>query len=145
MTEDSTFMQRALLLAFPGVGLTGGNPSVGCVIVRDGAVIAEARTGDGGRPHAEERALAYCDARQATVYVTLEPCAKRSSGSASCAQRLIHAGVKRVVVAADDPHPFAAGVGVALLLAAGVEVEIGVLTEEARAQNATFFARWEKP
>ncbi len=143
--SDITFMQRALERAATGVGRTGENPSVGCVIVRDGAIIAEARTADGGRPHAEEQAVALADARGATAYVTLEPCAKRSNGSASCADRLIDAGVVRVVIAADDPHPFAAGAGVDRLRAARVLVEIGLLVEEARAQNADFFARWTTP
>lgn len=139
---DANFMQRALSLASAGVGLTGDNPSVGCVIVRDGAVIAEARTADGGRPHAEERALALADARGATAYVTLEPCAKRSNDTTSCADRLIEAGVARVVIAADDPHPFAAGVGVERLRAAGINVETGLLASEARRLNADFHRRW---
>lgn len=140
--SDLDFMQRALHLASTGVGLTGDNPSVGCVIVRDGAVIAEARTGDGGRPHAEEQALALGDARGATAYVTLEPCAKRSNDTASCADRLIEAGVARVVIAASDPHPFARGVGVERLRAAGVSVETGLLASEARQLNADFHRRW---
>jgi len=140
--SDVDFMQRALYLAAAGVGQTGDNPSVGCVIVRDGAVIAEARTGDGGRPHAEEQAVALADARGATVYVTLEPCAKRTSGTMSCADRLIEAGVARVVIAASDPHPFAAGVGVERLRAAGVVVRIGVLALESRSLNVDFFSRW---
>ncbi|MCA8885639.1 MAG: bifunctional diaminohydroxyphosphoribosylaminopyrimidine deaminase/5-amino-6-(5-phosphoribosylamino)uracil reductase RibD [Hyphomonadaceae bacterium] len=135
-------MRRALALGAQGVGRTGDNPSVGCVIVRDGVVVAEARTADSGRPHAEEQAVALADVRGATVYVTLEPCAKRSSGTASCADRLIESGVARVVIAADDPHPFAAGAGVERLRAAGVRVENGLLAEEAGAQNADFFRRW---
>lgn len=143
--SDRAHMQRALDVAATGVGRTGENPSVGCVLVRDGVVLSEARTADSGRPHAEEQAVAQAgDARGATAYVTLEPCAKRSNGSASCADRLIAAGVACVVIAARDPHPFAAGVGVERLQAAGVRVEFGVLEEEARAQNADFFARWEQ-
>jgi len=143
--SDADFMRRALEIAAQGVGHTGDNPSVGCVIARDGAIIAEARTADGGRPHAEEEAIALADARGATAYVTLEPCAKRSNGSSSCADRLIEAGVSRVVIATDDPHPFAAGAGVERLRAAGVCVETGLLAEEASAQNADFFSRWTKP
>lgn len=145
--NDLEFMRRALLLAAAGVGQTGDNPSVGCVIVRDGVVISEARTADGGRPHAEEEAVAQAGERasDATAYVTLEPCAKRSSGAVSCADRLIQAGVARVVIGAADPHPFAAGAGVARLRAAGVRVETGLLAEEACTQNAGFFARWTKP
>lgn len=140
--SDDAFMRRALVIAASGVGQTGDNPSVGCVIVRGGVVIAEARTGDGGRPHAEERAVAMSDVRGATAYVTLEPCAKRSNATASCSERLIEGGVSRIVIAASDPHPFAAGAGVERLRAAGIVVEIGLLAEEARAQNVDFFARW---
>jgi diaminohydroxyphosphoribosylaminopyrimidine deaminase/5-amino-6-(5-phosphoribosylamino)uracil reductase len=142
--SDADFMQRALKLAARGVGRTGDNPSVGCVIVIDGAVIGEGATAAGGRPHAEEQALAGGEARGATAYVTLEPCAKRSSGGLSCTDCLIEAGVARVVIAARDPHPFAAGAGVERLRAAGVRVELGLMEAEARAQNADFFAKWDK-
>ena len=137
-------MQRALELAAAGLGQTGDNPSVGCVIVRDEASMGEGATSNGGRPHAEELALAQAGegARGGDVYVTLEPCAKRSSGAMSCADRLIEAGVARVVIAARDPHPFAAGVGIERLRAAGVTVEVGLFEAEARAQNAEFFAKW---
>ncbi len=139
----SLYMRRALDLAALGVGKTGENPSVGCVIVLDDLVVGEARTGDGGRPHAEETALTDAgDARGATAYVTLEPCAKRSSGGTSCADLLIAAGVARVVIATGDPHPNAAGVGVERLCAAGVVVESGVLEADARTLNADFFAKW---
>lgn len=137
-------MRRALALAAPNLGRTGDNPSVGCVIVKDGQIVAEGATGEGGRPHAEEVALADAGerARGAVAYITLEPCARRSTGALSCADRLIEAGVARVVIAASDPHPFAAGAGLERLRAAGVLVEIGRLAAEAEAQNADFFARW---
>lgn len=137
-------MRRALELAARGVRRTGENPSVGCVIVKAGAIVGEGATAEGGRPHAEEVALAAAGerARGGDAYVTLEPCAKRSTGAVSCADRLIEAGVARVVIAARDPHPYAAGVGIERLRAAGVVVEIGVLEDEARAQNADFFAKW---
>lgn len=142
--SDAAYMRRALELAGANIGATGDNPSVGCVIVRDGAMLGEAATAPGGRPHAEEQALdAAGDVRGAIAYVTLEPCAKRSAGGVSCTDRLIAAGVARVVIAARDPHPFASGAGVARLQAAGVWVEIGVMEAEARAQNADFFAKWE--
>lgn len=139
-------MRRALALAASGVGRTGDNPSVGCVIVKDGAVVGEGATADGGRPHAEELALQNAGeaARGATAYVTLEPCAKRSTGAMSCADRLIEAGVVRAVIAARDPHPYAAGVGIERLHAAGVHVEIGPMEAEARSVNAHFFARWDR-
>ncbi len=141
--SDDAFMRRALQVAARNAGKTGDNPSVGCVIVKDGAVIGEAVTGQGGRPHAEEQALAGLDARGAVAYVTLEPCAQRTSGAMSCSDLLIVAGVARVVIAARDPHPFADGAGLARMRAAGIVVELGVMEAEARAQNADFFARWD--
>lgn len=137
---NAAHMRRALDLARAQAGRTGANPAVGCVIVKDGAVIAEAATAEGGAPHAEELALSNVDARGATAYVTLEPCAQRSAGTPSCAQLLIAAGVARVVVAVRDPHP--QGAGLPLLEAAGVAVEVGLLEAEARAVNASFLAKW---
>lgn len=113
------------------LGQTAPNPVVGCVIVRDGHVLAEAATAPGGRPHAEERALEGVDARGATAYVTLEPCGARSSGTASCSERLVAAGVARVVYACEDPSPLASGQGFERLVAAGVPVERGLLAREA--------------
>lgn len=145
--SDAAFMRRALDLAERNVGRTGDNPCVGCVIVKDGALVGEGVTDVGGRPHAEEQALAQVGAaaRGADVFITLEPCAQRSSGGASCSDLLIAAGVGRVVIAADDPHPMAAGAGLARLRAAGIAVETGLMEAEARAQNAAFFAQWDKP
>jgi diaminohydroxyphosphoribosylaminopyrimidine deaminase/5-amino-6-(5-phosphoribosylamino)uracil reductase len=140
--SDLAFMRRALALAAAQAGRTGANPAVGCVIVKDGAVIAEAATADGGRPHAEEQALARVDARGATAYVTLEPCAMRTSGEAGCASLLVAAGVARVVIALRDPHP--QGAGLAPLQTAGIAVEIGVGEAEARAINASFLQQWER-
>jgi diaminohydroxyphosphoribosylaminopyrimidine deaminase/5-amino-6-(5-phosphoribosylamino)uracil reductase len=138
--EDAAFMRRAIALAAARVGLTGDNPAVGCVLVADGVVVAEAATAEGGRPHAEEQALAAAGpaARGAVAYVTLEPCGERSSGAASCAERLVQAGVARVVVACDDASKFAAGRGAARLAAAGAPVETGLLAEEARALYASY-------
>lgn len=143
--SDAAFMRRALELAQPGVGQTRDNPSVGCVIVKDDAVIGEGATGAGGRPHAEELALVQAGeaARGAVAYVTLEPCAQRSAGGVSCSDLLLNAGVARVVIATRDPHPLAAGAGVERMRAAGISVEFGVLEAEARAQNADFFALWD--
>lgn len=126
-------MRRAIALARSHVGLTGDNPSVGCVIVAGGEVVAEAVTAAGGRPHAEEQALAAAAdaARGADVYVTLEPCARRSNGLASCSTRLESAGVARVFIACEDASVFAAGEGAARLQAAGVEIYSGLLREEA--------------
>jgi diaminohydroxyphosphoribosylaminopyrimidine deaminase/5-amino-6-(5-phosphoribosylamino)uracil reductase len=144
--NDSDFMARALNLAEDMKGRTGPNPAVGCVLVKDGNIIAEGATGGGGRPHAEERALTHAgeSARGAVAYVSLEPCAKRSNRGKSCAQLLIDAGIVRVVAAVEDPHPFAAGAGPAALARAGVAVEMGVRREEARFLNAEFFAKWDR-
>ena len=141
--NDETFMRAALERAAVLKGRTGVNPTVGCVIVKEGVVIATGATGEGGRPHAEEVACdaAGAAAKGATAYVTLEPCAQRSTGAASCTDRLISAGVARVVIAVSDPHPFADGAGVARLLAAEIDVEIGVCAADAADMNADFFAR----
>jgi diaminohydroxyphosphoribosylaminopyrimidine deaminase / 5-amino-6-(5-phosphoribosylamino)uracil reductase len=106
---------------------------VGCLIVRDGLVLAAASTGAGGRPHAEEAALQLIgeDGAGADAYVTLEPCGARSSGAPSCAERLVVAGVRRVVIACEDASPFASGQGAERLRAAGVVVETGILQAEA--------------
>ena len=129
------WMRRAIALAGPRVGLTGVNPAVGCVIVKDGEAVGEEATAEGGRPHAEEQALADAGpaARGAVAYVTLEPCGERTSGAPSCAERLIAAGVARVVIACSDPSAKASRRGLERLAAAGVPVDEGVLRTEAAA------------
>jgi len=139
-SEDERFMARALEVARTHLGKTSPNPSVGCVIVADDVIVGEGVTGVGGRPHAEEIALKAAGDRAngATAYVTLEPCNARSGGSLSCSQLLVQAGIARVVVACEDPHPLAAH-GVSRLGAAGVEVMLGVGRAEAEVLNAGFF------
>lgn len=135
-------MGRALALAALNQGLTGENPSVGCVILdRDGHIIGEGVTGQGGRPHAEEIALEEAGerARGGTAYVTLEPCRERSSGAASCSNKLVSAGIARVVVAIEDPHPTARD-GIRILREAGVRVETGRGKARATRLYAWFFA-----
>ena len=133
--SDEDYMRAAIAAAKVNLGLTAPNPVVGCVLVRDGVILASGATAPGGRPHAEDQALkAAGEARGATAYVTLEPCGARSSGGTSCSQLLVEAGVARVVVACDDPSPFAAGRGAERLLAAGIPVEIGLLSDEAMVQ-----------
>lgn len=129
---DEAFMRRAIDLASAAAGTTAPNPPVGCVIVAGGRTVGEGATAAGGRPHAEERALDRAGelARGATAFVTLEPCGARSSGTVSCAERLIAAGVARVVYAAGNPHPLSAGQGPSRLRAASVVVEAGLLTIE---------------
>ena len=138
--DDIRWMRRAIALAARRLGLTGPNPAVGCVIVKDGQVIAEAATAEGGRPHAEEQALAAAGAAAhgAAAYVTLEPCGERSSRAASCSELLIAAGLARVVVACADPSPRASGRGLERLGAAGVLVEPDVLQAEAASLYAAY-------
>lgn len=141
MPSDADFMRRAIAVALPNLGLTAPNPVVGCVIVGDGQILAEAATAPGGRPHAEEQALETIDARGATAYVTLEPCGARSAGTAPCSQRLVTAGVARVVYACEDPSPLASGQGYERLVAAGVIVTRGLLAAEA--SRALRYDEWK--
>lgn len=139
--RDRRLMGRALALAGLNQGLTGANPSVGCVIVdAQGHIVGEGVTGQGGRPHAEEIALdeAGVRAKGGTAYVTLEPCRERSSGAASCSNKLVSAGIARVVVAVEDPHPTARD-GIRMLREAGVHVVIGPGARQAARLYAWFF------
>ncbi len=139
---DLEFMNAALSLAARNLGDTWPNPSVGCVIVKDGVVIGRGWTQGGGRPHAETEALARAggSARGATVYVTLEPCSHHGK-TPPCAEALIAAGVTRVVIAATDTDPRVSGKGIALLKAAGIAVDEGVQKAAAQALNAGFFLK----
>ena len=143
MDSAQDYMLRALQLAQSGLGRTAPNPTVGCVIVKDNHIIAEARTADGGRPHAEALALAEAaeSAQGATAYVTLEPCAHHGQ-TPPCAQRLIDAGVKAVVIACTDPNPLVQGKGARMLKEAGIEVTEGLCQAQAEAINAGFFKRF---
>ncbi len=145
MSDDAVHMRRAIDLALAQMGETWPNPAVGCVIVKDDRVLAEAATAAGGRPHAEEQAVpaAGPDVAGSTAYVTLEPCGARSSGRASCAQFLADAGVTRVVVAALDPSPFASGRGTERLRQAGLIVETGLMQDEAAVLSEGFLHRLE--
>lgn len=140
---DLLFMRRALALAQAQLGRTAPNPAVGCVIVTEGVVVGEGATGDGGRPHAEEQALEQAGpaAMGACAFVTLEPCARRSAAGPGCAERLIAAGIRRLVVAAHDPHPNAGGAGLALARDAGVLVETGLAAAAGEALVAGFAHR----
>jgi diaminohydroxyphosphoribosylaminopyrimidine deaminase / 5-amino-6-(5-phosphoribosylamino)uracil reductase len=130
--QDLTHMRAALGLARRGLGTTWPNPSVGCVIVRDGRVVGRGYTAPGGRPHAEPIALGMAgeQAKGATAYVTLEPCCHWGR-SPPCTDALIEAGIARVVTAATDPDPRVNGQGLAKLKAAGIAVETGLLETEA--------------
>lgn len=136
-------MATALVLAERGVGRTGQNPSVGCVIVKDNVVVGRGWTQQGGRPHAEAIALAEAGAQAegSTVYVTLEPCAHQSPRGPSCAQILRAARPARVVIALQDPDPRTAGEGMAALTADGISVETGVMAAQASISLSGFLSR----
>lgn len=144
--QDRRLVAVALRLSRWRLGQTATNPSVGALIVRDdGAgpvVVGRGVTAPGGRPHAETQALAEAGplARGATAYVTLEPCAHHGQ-TPPCAEALVAAGVRRVVVAADDPDPRVAGRGYAILEAAGIAVTRGVLAAQAERELAGFLMR----
>src|SRR5438093_45669 len=135
-------MLAALALARRGLGNVWPNPAVGCIIVKDGRVAGRGWTQPGGRPHAETEALARAGeaARGATAYVSLEPCSHWGR-TPPCADALIAAGVRRVVVALEDPDPRVAGSGLARLRAAGIAVETGLGAAAAAEINAGFFQR----
>lgn len=140
---DEFFMKRALQLAAQGEGRVGFRPMVGCVLVKDGEVIAETPPTITGVPHVEALALEKAGekARGATVYVNLEPCAWHKEKQApACCEALVKAGVARVVCAMRDPHPKINGAGIEFLEKNGVIVESGVLEGEARKLNEA----WEK-
>lgn len=135
-------MQQALGLARTHKGQTGDNPSVGCVLAKDGKIIGEAVTAKGGRPHAETQALKMAgpDARGATAYVTLEPCSHQGQ-TGPCAAALIKAGISRCVIAAIDPDPRVNWRGAAMLQEAGIDTQVGLLSERAVKIMDDFFKR----
>lgn len=137
--DDLRFMQRALELARRGLGLVEPNPQVGCVLVQDGQIVGEGWHQRCGGPHAEVNALAAAGsaARGATAYVTLEPCCHHGK-TGPCTEALLAAGVARVVVGRQDPNPQVAGRGLAQLRAAGIQVDLGILAEEAAYLVAPF-------
>src|SRR5258708_3193920 len=137
--HDIRFMQRALDLARQGVGLASPNPTVGCVIVRNGQIIGEGFHQYDRRDHAEIVALKAVgeSARDATAYVTLEPC-NITGRTGPCTSALLNAGISRVVAATQDPNPKVAGRGLDELRAAGVSVHSGACEAEAQHLNHGF-------
>jgi diaminohydroxyphosphoribosylaminopyrimidine deaminase / 5-amino-6-(5-phosphoribosylamino)uracil reductase len=135
-------MEHALDLARKGVGLASPNPTVGCLLVRDGQIVGEGFHQYDQLDHAEVVALKAAGekARGATMYVTLEPC-NHANRTGPCTEAIIAAGVQRVVAAMEDPNPVNSGAGFESLRAAGIEVVAGVREEEARALNDGF-AHW---
>lgn len=142
-TADADWMAVAIALSRRGRPAAAPNPNVGCLIVKDGRVVARGWTQPGGRPHAEAMALAAAGAavRGATAYVSLEPCAHASPRGPACSDALIAAGVARVVIAAQDPDPRTDGKGIERLQDAGIEVVFNVLPADARAAMAPWWTR----
>ena len=140
--NDESFMRPALALARRGYGTTSPNPMVGAVLVKGGRIIGQGWHHCAGEPHAEIEALRDAERRRnspkgATLYVTLEPCCTHGR-TPPCTVAIKAAGIKRVVVAAKDPNPKHAGRGFRILRRAGIEVEHGVLAEEATKLNEAF-------
>ncbi|MGO8068890.1 bifunctional diaminohydroxyphosphoribosylaminopyrimidine deaminase/5-amino-6-(5-phosphoribosylamino)uracil reductase RibD [Rhizobium leguminosarum] len=143
--HDERFMAAAIRLSRWHLGHTATNPSVGCLIVRDGVIVGRAVTALSGRPHAETQALAEAGAlaRGATAYVTLEPCSHHGK-TPPCSEALIAYGVARVVISVTDPDPRVSGRGIAMLREAGIEVDAGVLEAEGRHSLAAYLTRQTK-
>ncbi len=138
-SSDETFMRLALSLAQMGKGQTSPNPMVGAVLVKDHQIIGFGAHLQAGKPHAEVHALEMAseEAQGSTLYVTLEPCAHYGK-TPPCADAVIHSGVKRVVVAVEDPFSEVSGRGIARMREAGLQVDVGCLAPEAEQQNAAF-------
>lgn len=142
---DQEWMSKALEQAQHSLYLSNPNPRVGCVIVREGRMIAQGHTQQVGGPHAEIQALADLrtnglSAEGATVYVTLEPCS-HTGRTPPCVDALIAAKPDKVYIAMQDPNPLVAGRGIERLKAAGIEVYCGLLEQEAKVLNRGFISR----
>lgn len=137
--NDEYYMRLALDMANRSQGQTGVNPVVGAVIVKNGEVVGLGSHLKRGTPHAEVHALNMAGeaAKGSTVYVTLEPCSHYGA-TPPCSEGLVKAGVSRVVVACEDPNPHVAGRGIELLKRNGIEVEVGVLRDQAIKLNRRF-------
>ena len=143
--SDETFMRRALELAAMAMNHATPNPRVGCVLVRDGAIIAEGFTQRPGEPHAEGHAIKNARSKGinlggATAYVTLEPC-NHFGKTPPCTEALIGTGIQRVVTAMEDPNPMVSGTGHSRLRDAGIDVRVGLLSHDALELNIGFVKR----
>jgi diaminohydroxyphosphoribosylaminopyrimidine deaminase / 5-amino-6-(5-phosphoribosylamino)uracil reductase len=148
MLDDRYFMTSALNLAEKGRGFTSPNPMVGAVVVKDHRIIGRGFHEAAGKPHAEVNAIdsAKEDPKDAVLYVTLEPC-NHMGRTPPCTQKIISAGIKRVVTAMEDPNPHVVGGGNKYLRQMGVEVVVGVCEQEAKKQNEVFvkFVKTKRP
>lgn len=133
------FMQAALIEGRKALPLCLPNPPVGCVLVKDGEIVARGHTQPPGKNHAEAMALAQIsgDLTSIVAYVTLEPCSFQGR-TPSCAKALVASGIKRVIVAMLDPDPRNAGAGMQILQAGGIDVSVGLLEHEAASDLAPY-------
>ena len=148
VAHDIRFMEHALTLARKGIGLASPNPTVGCVIVREGEIVGEGFHQYDWRDHAEIMALKSAGEkpRGATLYATLEPC-NHTGRTGPCTEAIIAAGISRVIAATEDPNPRTSGGGFARLREAGIEVQSGLMEDEARRLIEAFacWMRTKKP
>ncbi|MEA3222710.1 MAG: bifunctional diaminohydroxyphosphoribosylaminopyrimidine deaminase/5-amino-6-(5-phosphoribosylamino)uracil reductase RibD [Thermodesulfobacteriota bacterium] len=144
MNQDKTLMRQAIDLAKKGLGRTAPNPPVGAMIVRNSQVVGEGFHPKAGLPHAEIYALRQAGekARGATMYVTLEPCSHFGK-TPPCTDAIIRAGIKKVVIGAIDPNPIVAGQGIESLKSHGIEVKLGVASQEA-VDLIMWYEKWIK-
>ena len=132
-------MQRAIALAKKGAGFVNPNPMVGCVVVKDNEIITEGYHEYYGGLHAERNALTNCtsDCKDATLYVTLEPCCHYGK-TPPCTEIIIEKGIKKVVVGLLDPNPLVSGKGISILQNSGIEVVSGVEEDKIKDLNKVF-------
>lgn len=138
--NDELYMKRAIRLAKMATGHTSPNPLVGAVVVKDNTIVGEGYHHKAGEAHAEVHALdaAGEQAKGATLYVTLEPCAHYGK-TPPCAKRVVESGITRVVIGSTDPNPLVAGKGIQILEAAGIFVTTGICADECIKMNEHFF------
>ena len=139
---DHGYIRRALKLAQTPVSAPHPNPRVGCVVVKNGKIVGEGFHRKAGCAHAEVNALDSCGekSRGSVMYVTLEPCTVHGK-TPPCVDRVIQSGVERVVVCTEDPNPLVQGRGIKMLRESGIQVDLGVLADEAQKMNQGFFSR----
>jgi diaminohydroxyphosphoribosylaminopyrimidine deaminase / 5-amino-6-(5-phosphoribosylamino)uracil reductase len=138
--DDAFYINRTIRLAEKARGLTSPNPMVGAVIVKNGQIISEDFHRKPGTPHAEALALekAGREARNSTLYVSLEPCCHTEKRTPPCTKALINAGIKKVIIAMQDPNPKVSGKGIIELQKAGIEVISGILENKAQQLNESY-------
>lgn len=138
--DDRFFIERTLALAARARGKTSPNPMVGAVLVRTGRIVSEGYHRKAGTPHAEVIAIdsAGAKARGATLYVSLEPCCHKDKRTPPCTQKIISSGIRKVVIAMEDPNPKVSGKGIAELRNAGINVVSGILREKAEKLNECY-------